>query len=172
MTATTSFDTAFAAVLDVEGGFSNDPGDPGNWSGAAVGRGHCGGTKYGISQSSFPTLVITDLTVDEAKAIYRTFYWSHISGDDLPPGVALLVFDGAVNQGVRTSSRILQAACGTPQDGVVGPLTVASTNAHDPHLLMMEIASRRAVAYAGDQAAYQLGWYRRLMGMMVLAVSL
>lgn len=167
-----SFDTAIAAVLNVEGGFSNDPGDPGNWSGGVVGRGHLGGTKYGISQAAFPTLDIIDLTLDEARAIYRTSYWNRIAGDDLPPGVALLVFDGAVNQGVRVSSRILQAACGTPQDGVVGPLTCASANARDPHLLMLEVASRRAVAYAGDRSTDWLGWYRRLMGMTVLATAL
>ena len=68
---TTTFDTAFANVIGLEGGYTDDPRDRGNWTGGTVGQGKLRGTKYGISAAAFPTLDIANLTLDAAKAIYR-----------------------------------------------------------------------------------------------------
>jgi lysozyme family protein len=84
-----SFDDAFDAVIGVEGGYVNDPADPG------------GETKYGITKRSYPNLDIANLTLDEAKAIYQRDYWNPLSLDTEPYSVALLLFDAAVNQGVN-----------------------------------------------------------------------
>ena len=52
------FDKALKFVLKWEGGYSNDPNDPG------------GETKYGISKRSYPELDISKLTLEQAKDIF------------------------------------------------------------------------------------------------------
>src|SRR5487761_2073478 len=105
-----SFDQCFAVVLGSEGGYSDNPNDPGNWTEGRVGHGICKGTKFGISASAYPTLDIPTLDQDQAKTLYRRDYWEHIFGNSLPPPLALLVFDAAVNSGVHRSVIWLQEA--------------------------------------------------------------
>ena len=52
------FKLAIPRVITNEGGYVNDPDDPG------------GETKYGISKRSYPALDIKNLTVEQATAIY------------------------------------------------------------------------------------------------------
>ncbi len=169
----TSFEAAFAFVIGAEGSFTSDPRDPGNWTGGKINAGALRGTKYGISAAAFPTLDIASLTRDQAQAIYRARYWSPIAGDSLPPPVALVTFDCAVNQGVGTAAVLLQAALGVTQDGAVGPLTIAASvrYANAPAPLVLELCARRALRYAaGDIATYGLGWFRRLFAAAAQAV--
>ncbi len=81
------FRLALAFVLEHEGGYVNDPADPG------------GETKYGISKRSYPSIDIKKLTAEQAGQIYRTDFWDrcHCDGYDYP--LALAVFDSAVNCG-------------------------------------------------------------------------
>ncbi|MFC0282394.1 glycosyl hydrolase 108 family protein [Camelimonas abortus] len=60
------------------------------------------------------------------QAIYRQQYWEKIRGDDLPPGVDYVVFDGAVNSGVAQSAKWLQRALGVRVDGIIGNATIAA----------------------------------------------
>ena len=82
------FDSAFQIVVGLEGGYVDDPNDPG------------GATKYGISQRAYPDLQISTLTLDQAKAIYLRDYWTPLALDTTPWGVSLMLFDCAVNQGL------------------------------------------------------------------------
>lgn len=167
-----SFDRAFAAVVGVEGGYSDAWTDPGNWTGGAPGRGICHGTKYGISAAAFPTLDIRNLTLTAAKAIYRCRYWDRVAGDLLPGPVALETFDCAVNQGVSFAARTLQAAAGATEDGVIGPVTLEAVRRRAASALVVEFAARRAVRYAaGDMARFGLGWMRRLMRITAQALA-
>ena len=54
-------------TLSQEGGYQDNPADPGNWTGGKVGHGVMKGTKYGISAESYPHLDIKNLTVVEAE---------------------------------------------------------------------------------------------------------
>ena len=92
------FDKAFEHVLGIEGGYVNDPKDPG------------GETKYGLCKRSYPTVDIKALTIEQAKAIYKRDYWDKVKGDDLPFPLNLFMFDAAVNQGVDPAIKMLQAA--------------------------------------------------------------
>jgi lysozyme family protein len=95
------FDDAFALVIGVEGGYVNNPEDPG------------GETKFGISKRRYPTIDIKNLTIDQAKVIYRRDYWDAHDLDPRPWREALLVFDCAVNGG--NASRWLSMYSGNPQ---------------------------------------------------------
>src|SRR5581483_11873606 len=103
------FQAAVDFVLAAEGGIVDDPSDPG------------GLTRFGISQRAYPNLDIRRLTLADAKALYRKDYWDACSCDKLPPGIAFVVFDAAVNQGVSASIRMLQRAVSVKEDGVIGP---------------------------------------------------
>lgn len=88
-------------VLRWEGGFSKNPDDPGNWTGGVVGVGELKGTNWGISAAAFPHLDIENLTLEDARAIYRSGYWEPLNLDDYSPEYAMVVFDSAVQHGVN-----------------------------------------------------------------------
>ena len=62
----------------------------------------------------------------ELEAIYRAGYWAMTRGDDLPSGIDYAVFDFAVNSGAGRAARFLQACVDVPQDGSIGPKTLAA----------------------------------------------
>lgn len=119
-----NFESIFELVSGHEGDLTTNATDPGNWTGGAIGAGACRGTKFGISAAAYPELDIVNLTFDEAKALYRRDYWQRIAGDHLPPSLALLVLDAAINNGVGRAVRWLQEICHVPQDGIPGPRTL------------------------------------------------
>ena len=94
--AARNFDQILDAVLQFEGGFVNDPRDPG------------GATNRGITQRTLSqhlgrkaTLMeVRNLSRATAAEIYRKSYWNAIGGDLLQPGVDALAMDIAVNSGV------------------------------------------------------------------------
>jgi len=146
------FDKAFERVIGHEGGYVNDPRDPG------------GETKYGISKRAYPNLNIRDLTLDQAKAIYRTDYWDRLHMDDLPGAIRFDMFDAAVNSGVSASAKFLQRAAGTTADGVIGKLTIAAANGMDPERLDKRLAGYR-LQYLCDLKTFPTfgkGWVRRV----------
>jgi lysozyme family protein len=91
------FNKAFENVIGVEGGFSDDPKDSGNWTGGKEGTGKLNGTKYGVSAAAYPSLEIKTISLDDAKAIYHRDYWQAINGDDFSFPVSNTLFDCAVN---------------------------------------------------------------------------
>ena len=92
-----NFDTAFERLIGNEGRYVNDPRDPGQE------------TNFGISKRSYPNVDIAKLTREGAKAIYLKDFWLIIDAD---PAIKFQVFDFAVNSGVQTAIRKLQAAIG------------------------------------------------------------
>jgi lysozyme family protein len=81
---------------------------------------------------------VRNLTLDQAKVIYRTKYWAKVKGDQLPPGVDYAVFDYGVNSGVVRAARVLQRIVGVEQDGKIGPTTlVAMANKNLEDLLRL-----------------------------------
>lgn len=164
-----NFDNMFDLVAGHEGEFTNDAEDPGNWTGGRVGVGICRGTKFGISAAAYPDIDIVNLTLDEAKALYRRDYWDRFVGDRLPGALALLVFDAAINNGTGRAVGWLQATLRVPQDGVVGPETLAAvdhlaTAPNDTITLCSEFLAQRLTFMAAlpTWKTFGLGWARRL----------
>ena len=110
------FERAFSIIIGQEGGYSDNPHDPG------------GETKYGISKRAYPDLDIKNLTLYQAKGIYYEDYWAHIHGDELTWPLNCFVFDSAVNQGVHKATVLLQQALQTSADGIIGPITLTLAN--------------------------------------------
>lgn len=164
-----AFEDALEAILRWEGGFSDHPNDPG------------GATNFGITIATLrawraPAPVtkedVRHLTREEAIEIYRANYWNECRCDELPDGVALAVFDSAVNQGVMRARRFLQTAVGVEADGIFGPITMGAVGAADQAELLDEFMARRAVHYASLTAIFRLGWYRRVMDIHRRALAL
>lgn len=139
--------TAFPWVIGQEGGLSLDPRDNGNWTGGHAGAGTLKGTKYGVSAAAYPDLDIANLTLQQAHDIARSKYWTPAGCDQLPPGVALCVFDFAYNAGVRESVRVLQRTVGAKEDGDMGPMTLLAVHEIDPRILIARFTTERINAY-------------------------
>lgn len=165
-----NFSRCIAFTLAQEGGFSDNPADPGNWTGGIVGGGVLRGTNFGISAAAYPTLDIANLTQDEAEAIYRRDYWAPMNADALDFPLALVAFDAAVNAGVRRSIIWLQQAAGVPADGVLGVGTQAALTKGDPALLAREALARRLEfsSHLPTWSNFGLGWTRRVLSLAAM----
>lgn len=126
-----SFTTAFDRLMGNEGGYVNNPADPG------------GETNWGICKRSYPDVDIKSLTRDGAKAIYLRDFWQRGQMDALPPALAFQVFDFAVNSGIETALRKLQFAVGVADDGHIGAVTLATISSKSPaQVIMLFVAER------------------------------
>lgn len=151
----TPFERAFELVVESEGGFVDDPSDPG------------GKTKFGVSQRAYPDEDIERMTLARAQFLYRRDYWDRISGDSLPEGVALVLFDFAVNSGVSQAVKSLQRLLGVTSDGQIGPMTIAATRAIPSRRLVSWLSAERALYVAGlpTFSRFGRGWTRRIISM-------
>lgn len=149
-----NFDAFIERVLSHEGGYVNDPRDPG------------GETKFGIARRSFPHLDIKNLTRNDAKAIYRVNFWDAVHGDELPRQFAFQALDAAVNHGIGNAVRWMQRAIGVADDGHIGPVTLAKVKRHDPADLVLLFNAERLEFYAKLSTfdAFGRGWTRRVAG--------
>ena len=94
-----------------------------------------GETRWGISKRAYPNVDISALTRDEAVAIYHRDYWQPLRADEMPPALALCVFQAGVNVGCNPAALALQRAAGVAQDGRIGPDTLkAVAGAEQQHL--------------------------------------
>jgi lysozyme family protein len=152
---TAVFDAAVGFVLKekIEGGYVNDPRDPG------------GETNFGISKRSYPKVNMKTLTRDGAIAIYKRDYWDAVNCDALPPMLAVALFDCAVNQGAGIAPKLLQRALGASPDGVIGPKTIAAAERADPSEALVQFLGWRLRRYAftGNAATYMRGWSNRVL---------
>lgn len=155
------FDQIIDRVLAHEGGYVNDPRDPG------------GETQWGISKRSYPKLNIRALTRPDAVAIFRRDFWQRVSGDQLPKAFAFQALDAAVNHGISNSVRWIQRAAGVADDGIVGPRTLAAVAAADPADLVLLFNAERLEFYAKLSTfdAFGRGWTRRVAGNLRYAAK-
>ena len=128
------FKLAIPIVLENEGGYVNDPDDPG------------GETKYGISKRSYPALDIKNLTVEQATAIYLRDFWQF--GGIIDQRVANKLFDAYVNlkhRAILYAQQIVFKSL-TP-DGVYGPETEDALNRADPNAFLTAFRARLSTHY-------------------------
>jgi lysozyme family protein len=145
-----NFPDCLAVVLREEGGFVNNPHDPGGMTclgvTKAVWERWCG---HSADESDMRTL-----TARAVGPLYRTQYWNAIDGDNLPKAAALCVFDFGVNTGPVRAARFFQQIVGASQDGHLGPATVAALNAFVAKNGLPEVVRRYTIS--------RLGYYKTL----------
>jgi lysozyme family protein len=155
-----NFPKALAAVLVHEGGYVNNPKDPGGMTNLgctkAVWEEHCG---HPVNEK-----VMRALTPADVAPLYKRKYWDKVQGDELPSGVDYVVFDAAINSGPGRAAKWLQSCVGVEPDGGIGPKTLAAVRAFDPQQLVKDYAKRR-LSFMMDLptwGTFGKGWTRRV----------
>ena len=139
----TDFDRALAFVLKWEGGYTNDPDDPG------------GETNFGISKRAYPRENIRAMTRERAAELYRRDYWTPAGCEGKPFPLALMLFDTAVN-------------CGT-----VSAKTWAKENGNDLLLLAGRrvVYYLRVVKKTPSSGKFLKGWLNRVADLVITALK-
>jgi lysozyme family protein len=134
-----TYDQALKYVLESEGNYSNDPGDPG------------GPTNWGITIHDARTYWKPDATAADvrrmplsvAKTIYRAHYADPLHYDELPAGLDYCVLDYGVNSGISRAAKVLQRTLGVLVDGKIGLVTLTAANSRDTESLINAICDER-----------------------------
>ena len=151
-----NFNEIIEKVLEHEGGYVNDPKDLG------------GETKYGITKRFYPDVDIKNLTIEQAKEIYRKDYWDRNRVESLPQNLWHIYFDMCVNMGKRTAVKVLQRAAvnkgrDIEVDGGLGPATIGALKGVE----LDRVRAFRVKYYVDlitarpEQEKFFLGWFRR-----------
>jgi lysozyme family protein len=155
------FELLIGAVLEHEGGYVNDPDDPG------------GETKYGISKRTYPGLDIVNLTESQARDIYYRDWWLRLRCNEIRDDRAAQKYlDMSVNVGGTAGTRILQRALNqlgwrVTIDGKIGPQTVGAANKANPDALLAAMRRLQAAHYESliqrnpKLAKFRRGWMAR-----------
>ena len=152
------FDEIIEVVLHHEGGYVNDPDDPG------------GETNFGIAKRSHPDVDIANLTKEGAKEIYKEHYWDRNKVESLSEDLRHIYFDMCVNQGRGRAVKILQKAANAKGanlvvDGGMGPKTIAAMKGVE----LQRVRAYRVKYYADlvtrkpDLEKFYFGWFRRAL---------
>ena len=168
--AASSYPRAFAATLGYEGGYTNNPRDPG------------GPTNLGVTQATLSRWLGHPATIADVKAltreavapIYRTNYWNAVQGDALPAGVDHAVWDWGVNSGPSRPVNHLQAILGITQDGHIGPATLDALAKRDPAAVINALCDRRLAVLKSLSTwpTFKGGWSKRVEAVRKLALQL
>lgn len=155
-----NFETALAAVLKHEGGWSDHPKDPG------------GATMKGVTLATYSNWLgrpaskneLRDIPDEHIKTIYKTRYWDVVRGDELPSGVDFVVFDMAVNSGSGRAAKMLQSVVGATPDGSIGSKTLSAVKMHEPIALIEAYQRNRQhfLEALPTFATFGKGWTRRV----------
>jgi len=135
---THTFTDALAIILKEEGGFVDDARDPG------------GATNLGVTARTWHTwsgmpateAVMRALGQAKVSPLYKAWFWDKIAGDKLPIGLALAVFDFAVNGGPAKAVNMLQGIVGAPKDGQPGQTTLAAVQGYVSHIGLAKLITR------------------------------
>ena len=160
-----SFDRAFDLLIGNEGGYVNNPKDPGgetNWGitrTVAVDNGYTGSMKL--------------MQKETAKQIYKKMYWDKLQCDQLPFIVAFQLFDAGVNHGNTQAVKFLQRALSVVDDGVIGAKTIAAVSKLDDLQIVMLFNAERIEFYTALKtfSTFGKGWVRRVASNLKLAAK-
>lgn len=152
------FDEALKVILKHEGGYVNHPRDPGGETNLGVTR------RVWQKWTGKVDVDMRALTPAKVGALYRKNYWDEVCGDQLPRGLALCVFDFAVNAGPARAAKLLQKVVGTVPDGDIGPATLKAVYAEGHADLIRRYQNARRDYYRslGTFDTFGKGWLRRV----------
>ena len=155
-----NFKECLALVLKSEGGYVNNPKDPG------------GMTNLGITKKSLEEWLghdvdekfMRNLTPEMAAPFYEQKYWRSCYGEVLPRGLDFIVFSMAVNAGPGRSVKLLQQSLGCVPDGVIGPATRSLILASNSATLIAKFSETRREYYRSLKTfpIFGAGWLKRV----------
>jgi lysozyme family protein len=171
------FASAFAATMKAEGGYVNDPQDPGGETYKGVARKMNskwdGWTLIDLAkkENNFPANLDRNAQLqDKIKDFYEINYWDKIRCDEIKDqGIAESIFDFAVNGGTVASAKLAQLTVGVESDGVIGNVTLEKINACDPRTFLALFALHKIARYMHicekrpDSKKFFFGWVKRTM---------
>ena len=156
------------AIIAREGGFVDDPSDPG------------GATRYGITIATYAAFKghpvtaadIETMPMSDAVAIYTKQYIGAPGFDAITDlHIRSVVVDTGVLFGPARAVQFLQGAVGVPVNGIMGPATVAAVNNFsDPRAVCNSIAVQR-VKYHGARVQAHPEQLHDLGGWLARATS-
>lgn len=121
---------------------------------------------YGSDKTKLDLISITDRQIEQ---IYRDGYWDRCKADQIKnQSVAELLVDFAVNSGVKTAVKKIQALLRIPEDGILGRQTLEAINNKDSRILFNELHDVRVAYYKllvkknPSQKVFLNGWMHRL----------
>jgi lysozyme family protein len=174
-----SFDLIFPMVLKFEGGYVDDPEDPGGETNKGITMAvfqECAHELLGLDPTSDNLKGLTDA---QAGIIYRSRYWNKMLGDSFQlQDLAGIIFDFYVNSGTHATAllqRILDGLGATlVVDGLVGPGTLQALGGFDSVAVYRLYKQQRMAYYQQlvvdkpNLAKFLNGWLNRVQAFPTL----
>lgn len=173
ITSEERFAVALKAVIEHEGGYSNNPDDSG------------GKTNFGITQKELLKVSeilkipsdVKILTKEDAAIYYKTEWWDryHFNAINSVP-ISCKIFDMTINIGPSAAFKILQKACTylnkpLPIDGIMGTITIGIVNrlcidGHEQEIIDALIDTQKKyyidiIKHNPKQGIFLKGWLKR-----------
>jgi uncharacterized protein (TIGR02594 family) len=172
-----TFDACLAHVLAMEGGWTDDPVDPGGPTNFGITLAtYAAYTHADVTAQTFPGLKadLRAITPEMVRALYNERYWQPSKARQLPPPLGLMHFDAAVNHGVGGAARLLQRALDVPVDGDIGPETLAAAVRQPITVSLERYAGQRRTRYRslGHFWRFGRGWLARVDATLNAATEL
>lgn len=160
-----TFDEVFERTIGHEGGYVNNPKDPGgetNW-----------GITIATARANGFTNSMKSMTRLQAKEIYRVAFWKRAKCDQFLGAISYQVFDAAVNHGIGNAIRMLQRAVGVLDDGLVGPKTLTAIQKLTLDDVLVLFIAERLEFYTNLTTfnSFGRGWARRVVGNLRYAAG-
>lgn len=170
------FSKALAHVLEMEGGFTNDPYDPGGPTNKGVTLEVYAAFKGQTLDAGSRDRLIAELkSIPDATvaAIYRRRYFEPADCTAFTAPLTLMHFDAAVNHGVGAAIRMLQQAADVTVDGEIGPETLGAIGARNVLDLIESYAEIRRARYRALPHFWRFGrgWLKRVDATLALGKS-
>lgn len=168
----TAFDACLRFVLRWEGGYVCDPADRG------------GATNQGVTQAvydewrtrkHYDRRSVAEIEAGEVMQIYLEQYWRPMRCPAVGDQMGLILFDSAVQHGVRRAIEWLQEVVGAAVDGSFGPQTMQAFDDYEAchgtcslageYLRRRERFYREIVERNPSQQKFLRGWLNRLTAL-------
>ena len=155
-----NFEKSLDFLLESEGGFVNNPKDPGGMTNLGV----TAATWAQYKGRATTEKEMRNLKKSDVTPLYEKKYWDACKCDDLPSGIDYLVFDFAVNAGPGRAIKTLQKAIGVPEDGAIGPVTLQNIDVMEKSELITRFSEAKKEFYESLPTfpTFGKGWLARI----------
>lgn len=164
------FNKVFDHLLQLEGGYVDDPLDKGQatrWGVTLNTWINNGYDKNGDNKIDKEDVKL--ITKEDAYKIAKKLYWDAVKGDKINnQSIAEFIFDWGYNSGTKTAIKKVQQALNISVDGVIGIKTLAVINQANQEVLFNKLVESRhqfiqnIIKNNPSQAKFRRGWENRI----------